>query len=515
MAFGGKVTSFTFLHASQADKPTPSFGSSAAFKAALDSQAIQLQTSLNGLIDALNSTTSGSSGAKNLGATAIPGLTGTDVQTLLESLTSTLKAVTAGSSGSEFIGSAAISGVSGATVYAQLVSLKSLIDAVFTKAQIQSTTPGSSGAEIVGSAPISGVAGTNVYAQLVDLKNQINQMILGQIPDGTITKAKLAFDPTPFGTTTGSANTYAVTLTPAPSAYTDGMLVSVKINVDSTGASTLNVNGLGAKPLKKSNGFDVTNLKANGVYTFRYNSTTGNFILQGEGGSGNATSADLLVGKTASVDSGDIVGTMPNRSGNTAALSVQYSSGSLKLLASDGYRNGVSDYVTSSDPAVVGNIKSIQSGIGTIANASTVANVSISAVDLTKSIVIVSSYGPTASTLSGSLAVRGKLTSSTNLQVTRNNSSNNITFSWTVIEFNNVKSLQTGQKVLAATSGTVTISSITPTRAVLFFSASTAANTINDYIPPLIGTITDATTLTFNTLNTSGFTIEWQVIEFY
>lgn len=115
----------------------------------------------------------------------------------------------------------------------------------------------------------------------------------------------------PYGVATGTANTYAVTLDSAPTAYVEGMAVSVKINVNATGVSTLNVNGLGAKGIKKSNGTDVTNLKSNGIYTFRYDGV--NFILQGEGGSGNATASDLLSGKTASTDAGDIVGTMPNR----------------------------------------------------------------------------------------------------------------------------------------------------------------------------------------------------------
>ncbi|WP_253270880.1 tail fiber protein [Geobacillus thermocatenulatus] len=115
-----------------------------------------------------------------------------------------------------------------------------------------------------------------------------------------------------YAVASGSANAYSVTLTPAPTAYVDGMAVTVKINVDSTGASTLNVNGLGAKPLKKANGNDVTNLKANGVYTFRYNASTGNFILQGEGGAGNAQPSDVLSGKTFTNDSGEQTGTMPN-----------------------------------------------------------------------------------------------------------------------------------------------------------------------------------------------------------
>lgn len=113
-----------------------------------------------------------------------------------------------------------------------------------------------------------------------------------------------------FAEATGTANTYAVTISPAPSQYTDGLAIAVKINVDSTGAATLNVNGLGARPLRKANGNNALNLKRNGIYTFRYNSATTAFILQGEGGNGNAQPGDVLMGKTFSNDYGDQTGTM-------------------------------------------------------------------------------------------------------------------------------------------------------------------------------------------------------------
>ncbi|AYO30264.1 hypothetical protein D2962_06205 [Biomaibacter acetigenes] len=138
-----------------------------------------------------------------------------------------------------------------------------------------------------------------------------------------------------YATATGSANTYAVTLNPAPSALVDGLCVAVKINVDNTGASTLNVNGLGAKSIKKPNGNDVSvgNLKAGSIYTLRYNGT--NFILQGEGGSGNAQPSDVLSGKTFTNDIGEQIGTMTNNGIKTItpsnidqALSGYYASGS-------------------------------------------------------------------------------------------------------------------------------------------------------------------------------------------
>jgi len=119
----------------------------------------------------------------------------------------------------------------------------------------------------------------------------------------------------PFAVASGSANTYTVTLTPAPTSYVNGMAVSVAINADATGASTLNVNSIGAIPIKKANGNDATNLKQNGVYTFRYydDGTNASFILQGEGGEGTAQPGDVLSGETFTNDDGVYNGTMTNQ----------------------------------------------------------------------------------------------------------------------------------------------------------------------------------------------------------
>ncbi len=129
-----------------------------------------------------------------------------------------------------------------------------------------------------------------------------------------------------YGVTVGSANTYALTLNPAPAAYVDGMGVVVKINAANTGAATINVNGQGAKAVVdgKGNALAAGKLRLNGTYSLKYNSTSGNFILQGSDSSGNATPADLLAGKTASTDTGDIVGTMPIVANNTPPLATAY-----------------------------------------------------------------------------------------------------------------------------------------------------------------------------------------------
>ncbi|MBK5239835.1 hypothetical protein [Clostridium sp.] len=82
-------------------------------------------------------------------------------------------------------------------------------------------------------------------------------------------------------TTTGVANIYTATLDPAPTSYVDGMGITAKINVNSTGASTMNINNLGAKAMKDGFGNSITNFKANTIYGFRYEAVSQSLMLQG------------------------------------------------------------------------------------------------------------------------------------------------------------------------------------------------------------------------------------------
>lgn len=122
-----------------------------------------------------------------------------------------------------------------------------------------------------------------------------------------------------YGVASGT-NTKTVTLDPVPTTLGEGFALSFKNTTANSGAVTLNVNSLGAKPVVKSGGTALSSggLKAGGVYTLRYDGAS--FILQGEGASGDALASDLLSGKTASTDAGDITGTMVNRGTFNLAL---------------------------------------------------------------------------------------------------------------------------------------------------------------------------------------------------
>jgi len=55
-----------------------------------------------------------------------------------------------------------------------------------------------------------------------------------------------------YAAAAGSSNALVVTLSPAPTAYASGMLVHFKVAIPNTAAVTVNVNGLGPRPIRKS-----------------------------------------------------------------------------------------------------------------------------------------------------------------------------------------------------------------------------------------------------------------------
>jgi len=83
-----------------------------------------------------------------------------------------------------------------------------------------------------------------------------------------------------YAVSTGTANAYVATLTPAPTSLVDGLGINLKIHVSNTGTSTLNVNNLGVKQIKSLSGANLTSgmLTANTIYPLRYESSSGTFV---------------------------------------------------------------------------------------------------------------------------------------------------------------------------------------------------------------------------------------------
>jgi len=83
-------------------------------------------------------------------------------------------------------------------------------------------------------------------------------------------------------TDTGSADAYVIALAPVVTAYAAGQEFNFKAGATSTGASTLNVNGLGVKNIKKKNDQNIAagDIEANAIIKVVYDGTSFQMISQ-------------------------------------------------------------------------------------------------------------------------------------------------------------------------------------------------------------------------------------------
>jgi hypothetical protein len=114
-----------------------------------------------------------------------------------------------------------------------------------------------------------------------------------------------------YAADSGAANAYLVTLSPAWTSYVTGARMRFKATNANTAASTINVNGLGAKTIKKAAGGVTTDLAANDIRAgqivelsydgtnFQMQSTLGNAAS----GSGGANVQQTTLGSDASSSS--------------------------------------------------------------------------------------------------------------------------------------------------------------------------------------------------------------------
>jgi hypothetical protein len=136
-------------------------------------------------------------------------------------------------------------------------------------------------------------AGTYRITRVGDGTAHTDAVNAGQIQDGG-----LIFQATDSG---GSANTYAIALTPAVTAYVAGQVFHFKAANTSTGASTLNVNALGTKNIKKKNDQDIAagDIEQNAIVSVIYDGTSFQMLSQ-LGTSAGSMSSFTLTGDSGS-----------------------------------------------------------------------------------------------------------------------------------------------------------------------------------------------------------------------
>jgi len=110
---------------------------------------------------------------------------------------------------------------------------------------VSGSGPGSTATTIAANA----VTNTKIANGTIDL----TQKVTGRLPVANVNAAALNGS-VMYAVDTGTTNAFVITLTEAPAAYVTGAVYRFKAASNVTGPSTINVNGLGAKTLKKMSG---------------------------------------------------------------------------------------------------------------------------------------------------------------------------------------------------------------------------------------------------------------------
>lgn len=145
-----------------------------------------------------------------------------------------------------------------------------------------------------------------------------------------------------FASTSGTGVAYSAALDPVPTAYYEGFGITIVPHVANGANATLNVNGLGAIPLKdqRGNAYAAGRLLVGKPYTFR--KVGSDFLADSAGGNGSAQPAHVLYPYSFTNDFGEFSGTMPHiTEGADPAIGVgQWGDGALAVYPREGYRKG-------------------------------------------------------------------------------------------------------------------------------------------------------------------------------
>lgn len=159
------------------------------------------------------------------------------------------------------------------------------------------------------------------------------------------------------------------------------------------------------------------------------------------------------------------------------------------------------------------NIKSIQKGTFSI-NSASPYTVSIAAVDMTKSILLFNHTNKNG--VGGNEIVMGKILNSTQLEFTCYTTNVYADVSWTVIEFNNVKSIQRGDITTTTGSFSQAITAVDLNKSILIVSSKYNMASISMQAMYLMSYFSSATAIAGGVFSGSGVTImiHYQVVEF-
>jgi hypothetical protein len=338
------------------------------------------------------------------------------------------------------------------------------------------------------------ISSDNVSDAIEEVYAAIASTVLGEIPDNSITNAKLAID-AKVGSlatlnTTEKAN--VVGAINEINAYAVGL--PNKVNTIET---DLNI----VRTAKTTTGSNVAlSVDTDGTFDLTRNGNILTIIP-------NVANTGTI---TINVDGQGAIGI---RKANDAGTLVVLEAGDIKQnVPTQLVRDTVNNFFVYA-PRGGSNLKSGQKGTVQFPSNTTTFNVAITNVDVNKSILKFTVRSISGSLTPSALSVVGMIFNGTTLKfdVRSGSSSSNLVISWEVLEFNNVKSLQKGN--FTGASSSITINQINTQKSSIQHSKTVDSTTTTEYRSLLSTSSIDTTTGITLSSSESGVW-HWQVIEF-
>lgn len=152
------------------------------------------------------------------------------------------------------------------------------------------------------------VSGDIISGQLVVVEyDGTNFQLLSDVAPDTASKIAVQNSSYVYAASSAGTDTYAITVTPTPSAYVTGQVFYMKADVSNTGAATLNVNGLGATPILRSDGSALADgdIATSAIIEVIYNGT--NFYMLSPVANSPKYAIGVDTSRNMSSASGDLV----------------------------------------------------------------------------------------------------------------------------------------------------------------------------------------------------------------
>lgn len=304
--------------------------------------------------------------------------------------------------------------------------------------ELESTTAGASGADRLGFQSATVVGGT-IKEAIEDNRAAIIDQTLGEIPDNSLTEAKMAAEMKKQAGGVAEYDTVATNTTNIATNASDIADLQIEVEtIEDIRVSTDTAGSSNAYTLTLGNDFDFT-LDGNVVRINPNFTNTGSSTISINGTTKNIRKFDIDTDAYVVLEEEDIKKKNPTE---------------LRFDVSEDF------FVLAPKTGAV--IKAVQHGSFTMSGTS--SNVTITSVDSANSKVVVSWYSDGDITGPGDWLIYPELTSDTNLNISRGSSAGGALYvSWQVIEYNsaNIKSFQKIEgSITTSLSTDVTIDSV-------------------------------------------------------